>query len=139
MLSVLIHTDTRYPVNRKVIRKAVWETLDRYKAGNLSAEVSVAVVGSRKMKELAEKYLGDGKAHQVLSFSFEDVSQVVKDLPVGRQGFVNPPDDILRLGEIVLCFPEVLGEASRDDMMVDDKFYELTAHGVEHLLGKHHE
>lgn len=138
MLSVLIHTDTRYPVNRKVIRKAVWDTLDRYKAGNLSSEVSIAVVGSRKMKTLTDKYLDDVKKHQILSFPFEDVSQT-KSLSFARQGFVNPPDDILRLGEIVLCFPEVLSEASRDDMMVDDKLYELVAHGVEHLLGKHHE
>lgn len=132
MINVLIHTDTRYPVNRKIIRKAVEETLKNNKASNLSAEVSVAVVGSRKMRDLSEKYLKDDKRHQVLSFSFEDISE-------SRQGFVGLPDDVLRLGEIVLCWPEVIEEASRDDEMVDDKVYELTSHGVEHLLGKHHE
>ena len=132
MVNVLIHTDSRYPVNRKIIRKACWETLEKNKAEGLSAEVSVAVVGARKMKDLTKTYLGDNQKHEVLSFAFEDISQSGK-------GFVNVPDDILRLGEVVLCWPAVLSEASRDEVMVDDKVYELTSHGVEHLLGKHHE
>ena len=132
MVNVLIHTDSRYPVNRKIIRKACWETLVKNKAGSLSAEISLAVVGARKMKNLAQKYLEDDRKHEVLSFSFEDVSQ-------SGRGFVNVPDDILRLGEVILCWPQVLAEASRDAVMVDDKVYELTSHGVEHLLGIHHE
>lgn len=132
MIKVLVHTDTRYPVNRKVIRSAVAQTLQKNRAGEMAAEVSVAVVGSRKMQELAQKYMKDNKKHQVLSFPFEDVSQV-------GHGFVSAPDNMLRLGEVVLCWPEVLFEASRDDMMVDDKVYELVSHGVEHLLGNHHD
>ena len=132
MVNVLIHTDSRYPVNRKIIRKACWETLVKNKAGGLFAEISVAVVGARKMKNLAQRYLKDDRKHEVLSFSFEDVSQ-------SGRGFVNVPDDILRLGEVILCWPQVLAEASRDAVMVDDKVYELTSHGVEHLLGIHHE
>jgi len=132
VVNVLIHTDSRYPVNRKIIRKACWETLVKNKAGSLSAEISLAVVGARKMKNLAQKYLEDDRKHEVLSFSFEDVSQ-------SGRGFVNVPDDILRLGEVILCWPQVLAEASRDAVMVDDKVYELTSHGVEHLLGIHHE
>ena len=132
MPSVLIHTDTRYPVDRKIIRRAVEKTLKRNKLHKSSPEVSIAVVGSRKMKDLTDKYVGDNKKHQVLSFSFEDIAH-------SRKGFVNVPDDVLRLGEVVLCWPEVLSEASRDDVMVDDKVYELICHGVEHLLGNHHE
>jgi len=132
MASVLIHTDTRYPVNRKVIRKAVEETLIKSKAGSINSEISVSVVGSRKMKDISKKYLNDDAKHQVLSFSFEDIND-------SRGGFINAPDNLLRLGEVLLCWPEVLNEASRDEMMVDDKIYELTSHGVEHLLGQHHE
>lgn len=132
MVSTLIHTDTRYPINRKIIYKAVEQTLKRNKAGLMLSEVSVAVVGSRKMQELSEKYLEDREKHQILSFPYEDVTQ-------SSRGFINPPDDILRLGDIVLCWPDVIAQASKDDMMVDDKVYDLVCHGVEHLLGKHHE
>ena len=39
----------------------------------------------------------------------------------------------------VISYPIVLLEASRDDMLVDDKVDELVAHGMTHLLGVHHE
>ena len=133
MVKVIIHTDTRYPVNRKVIRRAVLDTFSEFKVESGDLEVSVAVVGSRKMKDLSLKFLKDGKTHEVLAFAQEEISQ-----SEGR-GFVNPPDNILRLGDIVLCWPEVLKEASRQDSMVDDQLYFLTGHATEHLLGKHHE
>lgn len=139
MIKILIHTDTRYPVNRKVIRKAIEDTLMKYKIANLDAEVSVAVIGKRKMKEIGEKYLNDSRAHDVLSFPLEEVSKGINPNNMSRQGFINSPDDILRLGDIILCWPKVLETASSDDVMVDDEVYFLTSHATEHLLGKHHE
>lgn len=133
MLTVLVRSDTRYPVNRKIIRKAAADTLSRNSLGNIRAEISVAVVGERKMRELCRKYLSDNRIHEVLSFPFED------SFTKSDKGFINVPDDILRLGEIVLCWPQVLLAAARDDVMVDDEVYQLVAHSVEHLMGKHHE
>ena len=133
MVKVIIHTDTRYPVNRRIIRKAVLDTFSEFKVESGDLEVSVAVVGSRKMKDLSLKFLHEARTHEVLAFAQEEISQ-----SEGR-GFVNPPDNILRLGDIVLCWPEVLKEASRQDSMVDDQLYFLTGHATEHLLGKHHE
>ena len=146
MVDILIHTDTRYPVDRKVVRKAVLDTFKRYKIERIDAEVSIAVVGKRKMDDLSKKYLKDEKNHEVLAFALEEVTRNQKDLPAarlpagqGRQGFINPPDEILRLGDVVLCWPKVLEAAAQDDIMVDEELYRLTLHGVEHLLGEHHE
>ena len=133
MVNVLIHTDTRYPVNRKVIRAAIGETFKKLKVEDAGFEISVAVVGQRKMKLLTNSYLQDDDQHQILTFALEEVDQA------SAGGFVNFPDGVLRLGDIILCWPQVLEEASRDDMMVDEEVYELVSHGVEHLLGKHHE
>lgn len=132
MLTVLIRSDTRYPVNRKIIRRSAVDTFSKNTLGEIRAEISVAIVGERKMRELAQKYLTSGEMHEVLSFSFGDPV-------VPEKGFVNPPDDILRLGDIVLCWPQVLLAAAADGVMVDDEVYLLVAHSVEHLLGKHHE
>lgn len=132
MVRVQIATDSRYPVNRKVIRKAVIDTFRKHQIDQSSAEVSVAVVGQRKMKDLTKTYLGDATKHEILTFPFEEVSnQAIR-------GFINPPDGILRLGDVVLCWPYVLEAATFDDIMVDEEIYFLTAHGVEHLLGEHH-
>ncbi len=128
MVKVLISTDPRYPVNRKVLRRAVLGVFEKEKILDIQAEVSVSVVGKRKMKALTSKYLKDGRDHEVLSFPIEEVA-----------GFINAPDDVLRLGDVVLCWPEVLLCAARDNIMVDEEVALLTAHGVEHLLGKHHE
>lgn len=133
MVNVLIHTDTRYPVNRKIIRAAVGDTLKNLKVEGAGFEVSIAVVGQRKMNLLTKSYLADGAKHQILTFALEEVDQT------STGGFVNYPDGILRLGDIILCWSEVLVCASRDDIMVDEEIYKLVAHGVEHLLGKHHE
>lgn len=133
MITVDIVSDTRYPIDRKIVRRAVEDTLKRNKSDVGDVEVSVAVVGTRKMKLLTDKYLKDGKNHEILSFPFEDVNSV------GGEGFINHPDGVLRLGDIVLCWPEVVLAASRDEMMVNDEVYFLTTHGVDHLLGKHHE
>lgn len=133
MLRVNIITDTRYPVNRKTIRKAINDTLLSSRTLSGELEVSVAVIGQRKMDYLTNQYMKDGKKHEVFAFPLEEVTQETKS------GFINSPDGILRLGDIVLCWPEVLVAASRDDILVDEEVYLLTAHATEHLLGKHHE
>ncbi|KKR51180.1 MAG: putative rRNA maturation factor [Candidatus Curtissbacteria bacterium GW2011_GWA1_40_16] len=133
MVKTLIFSDTRYPVNRKIVRKAVADTFLKYKIEATIAEVSVAVVGSRKMKDLTDKFMKDGKEHEVLSFPLEELTAGF------ASGFAGSPDDVLRLGDVVLCWPQVLEAASRDDIMVDEEVYKLTCHGIEHLLGQHHE
>lgn len=134
MARVLIHSDSRYPVNRKIIRKAVGDILDKNNI-HAAVEVSVAIVGSRKMRNLTRSYLADNLDHEILAFPLEDFMSSRGN----AQGFVNPPDGILRLGDLVLCWPQVLVSASVGDKLVDDEVYFLTCHGVLHLLGKHHE
>ncbi len=133
MVKTLVFSDARFPVNRKMVRKAVLDTLTKHKVDSLSSEVSVAVVGRRKMKTLTDQYLKDGKEHEILSFPLEEVTSTP------ASGFASIPDDVLRLGDIVLCWPKVLDAASVDDIMVDEEIYKLVCHGVEHLLGQHHE
>ncbi len=139
MQRILISGDTRYPINRKVVRQAIFDTLSKNKISKDDVEVSVMVVGRRKMKELSQKFLKDNEVHEVLSFPLEDVAYESADMPSARQGFVNYPDEVLRLGDIILSWPEVVAQASVDNVMVDHEVYKLTAHSCEHLLGKHHE
>lgn len=148
MVKVLIKSDTRYPLDRKTVRRAVEDIVKKLKIESADFEISVAVVGARKMKQLTDKFINDGKTHQILTFALEeenksphilDKSGVGESTQVKLRGFVNPPDNYLRLGDIVLCWPQTLLEASEDEMMVDDKIYELVSHGMEHLLGVNHE
>lgn len=80
------------------------------------------------MKALAEKYLGEkDRLHSVLSFPESEV----------KKKFVYP-DNTIRLGDIILCYPVVVDEAKEDNMLIDDKIIELVEHGALHLLGQHH-
>lgn len=123
MVKVLIQSSNKYPKDQKTIKKSISETLTKNRvSGNI--EVSVAIVGEARMGMLSKKYLKDDLAHEVLSFPLE--------------GSVLP-DGVLRLGDIILCWPQVVLAAKRDGVKVEDEVYRLTAHSVEHLLGKHHE
>jgi probable rRNA maturation factor len=125
-ISVLIFVESRYKVSRKRIKQVVKNTLDKNEIGG-AVEVSVAIVGDRKMRELSKKYKGEDKTRNILSFSQTEGEALAN------------PRDILRLGDIVLSFPQVINDAVRDEMLVDDKIDQLIEHGLMHLLGLHHE
>ncbi len=149
MAEILITSDSRYLIDRKSLRKAIDGYLENV-AMTKKVEVSVAVVGARKMKELNKKYRQIDKATNVLSFPLEEGAggevlsfgsakpQTGSD---GQQnsGFVFPDDGRLYLGDVVLCYPVLRKQAGEYKLMVDDWVNELAVHGLEHLLGKHHE
>ena len=125
-VNVLIFVESRYKINRKRIKSTVGKIINKNDITS-PVEVSVAIVGDRKMRELSKKYKGEDKTRNILSFS-QNEGEALK-----------LPNNILRLGDIVLSFPQVIRDASRDEMLVDDKVDELVEHGLMHLLGLHHE
>lgn len=125
-LNVLIFVESRYKVNRKRIRTALANLLSE-QGVNSPVEVSIAIVGDRKMRELSKKYKGEDKTRNILSFSLTEGEKHAT------------PSDIIRLGDIVISYPVVITEAARDEVLVDDKIDELVVHGMTHLLGLHHE
>ena len=58
--SVLIFVESRYKVSRKRIKETVLNTINKNGMGG-PFEVSVAIVGDRKMRELSKKYKGEDK------------------------------------------------------------------------------
>ena len=130
-ISVFIFVESRYKVNRKRIRTTVVAELKKHGLSDQS-EVSVAFVGNRKMRQINKKYRDIDKTTNILSFSLTEGEPVV--LPPHREGGLK----ILRLGDIVLSYPELIKEAAEDEMLVDDKIDELLVHGLSHLLGIHH-
>lgn len=125
-VDVLIFVESRYKVNRKRIRSALENQLNEHSLGE-DLEISVAIVGDRKMRELSKKYKGEDKTRNVLSFSLLEGEKI------------ESPSNKLRLGDIIISYPEVIREAVKDEVLVDDKIDELLIHGLDHLLGIHHE
>lgn len=94
-------------------------------------EVSVNIIGDRMMRNLNKKYRNLDETTDVLSFPLAE--------EIEHKPFVDPPDKILRLGDVVISYPQAREDASDENTLVDDKIDELVEHGMLHLLGQHHE
>lgn len=121
-----IFVESRYQVNRRKIKETV-ERVISDRGINTPVEVSIAIVGDRKMRALNKKYRNLDKTTNVLSFSQTE----------GEGMVVN--SDSLILGDVIISYPVMIQEASFENMLVDDKISYWIAHGLQHLLGEHHE
>jgi probable rRNA maturation factor len=130
MITILFQTESHFPVDRKKVKAAITTAL----SGTIKSdcEVSVSIIGDRRMKSLNNKYRQKDHTTDVLSFPLYESS-----VSPNTQ-FIEPPDGTLRLGDIVVSFPMAVKEAGEENKMVDDKIVELVLHGLDHLLGKHH-
>ncbi len=124
-ISIPIYVESRYKVNRKKIKEKIITVLLKQNIKS-AVEVSVAVIGNRKMKALNKQYRQIDKPTNVLSFSQNEGDVVMQ------------PPDKLYLGDIVICYPVIIEECARDNMLIDEKVNELVEHSLMHLLGFHH-
>lgn len=129
MITVNIFVQSRYLVNRKMIRQAVERVLAENRV--TSAQVDISIVGARKIKVLNESKLKHEGTTDVLSFPQHERHQF-NDFPL-PEGV--PP----HLGDIVVSYPEAINHARRYGKMVDEQVCFFVQHGLMHLLGYHHE
>ncbi len=119
MLSVLISSESRYPISRPKIRKAAEDYLKNI--GIEDVEISVAVVGSKKIRELNKKWRALDEETTVLTFALEE--------PRDESG-------VLRIGDIVISYPEARQIAQEDALTMDQAIEKLLIHGLNNLFGK---
>ena len=130
MLKIYVTRQSRYPADIKKLKEGVRRVLVDNSATD--AEVSVALVGERKMRELGQRYLNEteeDEVHEVLSFP---------SLEGAKEGFLEG-EGRLQLGDILICYHEVRKIAIKKNRLMDDVLVELAEHGTLHLLGIHHE
>lgn len=136
MINIIVNSDPRYNINRASIRAAVSEILSKFRISG-RIELGINIVGDRKMHELNRKYRGLDATTNILSFALEDSDPSnLQHFP--RIGFVASPDNWLRLGDIVISYPQVVEDASIEGISVDEEIRNLVEHGLNHLLGIHH-
>ncbi len=129
MIKVYVKKTSSAGVSTPKLKNALKKFLE--KNGIFSdAVVEVAIVGEKKMLELAKTYLDeDNVLHNVLSFPTSET----------KGQFVTPPDGFMHLGEIVVCYPQAVREANDEGKRIDEKVIELVEHSALHLLGIHHD
>jgi len=138
MITVEIKASSRYPIRRRLIKKVIEETLEKFNVKG-DVEVEVEVVGDRKMTHLHQKYMKEKGTTDVLSFPLHEGYVTGKGEEIEEVGFVDFPDKVLRLGTIVISYPQAQRQANLRKHLVDDEINLLVEHGMLHLLGIHHE
>lgn len=136
MFNIIVNSDPRYNISKDIIRTIVSDILNRLRISG-RIELGINIVGDRKMHELNQRYRGLDSTTNILSFALEDSNPAsLQHIP--RIGFVAAPDRWLRLGDIVISYPQAVEDASMDGISVDDEIKNLVEHGLNHLLGIHH-
>ncbi len=108
-----INNLTASPVDKKFLEKIAGSILKKEK--KLKKDLSIALVGSERMRELNKKYRGKNLATDVLSFQYGDS------------------------GEVAICLPQVKKNAKRFKFTFKKELARVLIHGILHLLGYNHE
>jgi len=126
-LKLEVKADSRYKFNRKKVREGVLKVLVE-QGIRQSVEVSLMVVGERKIRDLEKRYFGEDKVTDVLSFPQMDGESIPE-----------VDSEVLTLGDVVVCYPQAKKQSLKLNRLLDDEIEFLTCHGVLHLLGIHHD
>ena len=130
MITINIVADAKFPFDRSALREHLTTVLARHRLTD-NVEVDVQVVGKRKITQLHVDFMQLPGPTDVLSFPLND--------PSDERPFLSSPDGVLRLGDIVVCYPVAVEEALEKQIKVDEQIKFLAEHGLMHLLGFHHE
>lgn len=92
-------------------------------AGHPSASLSLTLVGKTRMQRLNRTFRQRDYATDVLAFPMQDASH----------------SSLAFVGDVVICVPVALSQASRFGNTPDEEILRLLIHGTLHLLGYDHE
>jgi len=138
-----IHNFTQNEIEEKLLQRVAEVTLRTLKIDR-KAEISLAIVGHGRMRRLNKIYRRKNRVTDVLAFGDKSVlPYLAKSFPRIKRDqkieFVQPPDGVKRLGEIILCYPQAKKQAKRLGHSLEKELTILLVHGILHLLGYEHE
>ena len=111
----------RISVRPTTVRRLTQAVLQQ--AGYPSANLSLTFVGKTRMQNLNRTYRQRDYATDVLAFPMQDALQ----------------SPLAFVGDVVICVPVALAQASRFGNTADEEILRLLIHGTLHLLGYDHE
>ena len=104
------------------------------------AELGLVIVDQEEVQRLNSMYLGRDRPTDVLAFSMlpemePGEEETEDDLPP----FVEPPDEVPHLGEVIVSYPQAVIQAAERHHSVKKEMAILIIHGILHLLGYDHD
>ena len=123
-MSVNLITRDEYPLSENLIGN-----LDQFFISILSSEsiedsnINLSFISSEEMQELNKQFRGIDKDTNVLSFENQDISR----------------EHTKVLGDIAICYPYVVNEATVSEKDLDSHISHMFIHGILHILGYDHQ
>ena len=123
-MSVNLITRDEYPLSENLIGN-----LDQFFISILRSEsiedsnINLSFISSEEMQELNKQFRGIDKDTNVLSFENQDISR----------------EHTKVLGDIAICYPYVVNEATVSKKDLDSHISHMFIHGILHILGYDHE
>ncbi len=116
----VLNQQPSYQVNLRKIRALLEALLARYCSD--APDITLALVSTRKIKELNRRFMNKPGATDVLSF------------PGGGAG----PGGRVHLGDIIVCVPQAFRQSYREPHGLETEIHDLAIHGFLHLVGFDH-
>lgn len=114
-----IFSSSRYKFNKKYLREFAQSVVNQYQVTTLGV-VNIIFVGKRKMLDISNTYKHENVALPVLAFPYNDDKK--------------NPENII--GEVFLCYPQVVLLAAEREKKVEDVTKQLIEHGIQNLFTK---
>lgn len=110
-------------------RRIINEVVSHTPFSGTPVELSVNVVGEKKMQSLNARFRRQNKPTDVLSFPLqEDLRRVAAQYK-----------KVVPMGDLFICLPVAEAKAREENTTLEKKMRWLTIHGTLHLLGYDHE
>lgn len=131
-INILFNEGLEGCLNRDWLQDIVSQVLTAQGIGN-NIEMGLVIASQQKVQELNKTYLGRDEPTDVLSFAMlpEPVSEK-------ESFFASPPDGVKHLGEVIICYPKAVKQATEHRHSIKREIAILIIHGILHLLGYDH-
>jgi probable rRNA maturation factor len=131
-ISVIIEKELDGKVEKRWLKSLTEKVIKAQGIGD-NVEIGIVLAGADKIRQLNRDYLGHDEPTDVISFS-------AREEPSGESvNFVQPPDDVLHLGEVVVSYPQAVIQAQEYGHTELREIQILVIHGVLHLMGYEHD
>ncbi|MFQ6070243.1 MAG: rRNA maturation RNase YbeY [Candidatus Aminicenantales bacterium] len=117
----IINRQRKYSINQEKIKRLLLRLVEYYELDE--AEMCIAFVNTRRIRELNRRFLNRNRPTDVLSF------------PVGEKN----PEGNLYLGDIVISVPEAYNQSIACSHSLERELEHLALHGFLHLIGFDHQ
>jgi len=127
-INVLIDDDLKGKLEVGWLRGIAEQVLAALGMGT-DVELGLVIATEERVQQLNRDYLGRDEPTDVLAFAARE--EVGAELPP----FVQPPDGVLHLGEVIISYPQAAIQAEGYQHSIKKELAILIIHGVLHLLG----